>query len=355
MKKRNVYLLGVFVFLLILMNSNKKSSAQSMIPRAYLPIISFEIDPPSPSSSYYIKNASTSALWSSGCSLAIQMAAYPDSATASILHFGQPWQNSAGVYGTRIFNQTVSFVSRYEIEAGAKSFALAYAVCSFLYSNDTFLFLGIGVNNYGSYVNYTHGSTWGDIVDTIETSLVGTSAEHRVFVMGAGDMEPGFNTPTATRNWVLGYFSQPARYMYNFGTADGCPDQNVPGTFDGQCGTPAYPTWKQSDVWFITSGQSGLRAFPEIYAVNGVNADQWYQIALYGYRTGMIFPFTARGSLTQYEACEQRPHKTGCQSSNPYLKNIPDQGWEQLFTALRRDSQTSQTLSYSSDIQWQGE
>jgi hypothetical protein len=82
-------------------------------------------------------------------------------------------------------------------------------------------------------------------------------------------MEPGCNTPTATRSWVLGYFPQPLTYMYNFGTADGCPDQDVPGTF---CGTPTYPTWKQSDVWFITSGKSGLRTFPEIYATNGVHA-----------------------------------------------------------------------------------
>lgn len=354
MKKRSIYLLGIFVFILALINSGEKSSARSMIPRAYLPMISFEINPPSPSLSYYIKDVSSSALWNLGCSLAIQLTSRPDSVAATILHFGQPWQN-AGVYGTRIFDPAVSFVSRSQIEAGARWFAIAYAVCSSIYYNDTYLFLGIGVNNYGSYVNYTHGSTWGNIVDTIDASLVGTSAEYRVFVIGAGDMEPGFNTPTATKNWVLGYFSQPSRYMYNFGTADGCPDQDIPGTFDGQCGTPAYPTWKQSDVWFITSGRSGLRAFPEIYAVNGVHADQWYQIALYGYRTGMIFPFTTRGAITQYEACEQRPYEAGCQPSNPYLKNTPAQGWEQFFTALRRDSRTSQTVPYSSDIQWQGE
>jgi hypothetical protein len=344
----------MFMFILALTNSSERSSAQGMTPRSYLPIIRFEAEPPSPSSSYYIKDASSSALWDLGCSQAIQLALWPDSAAATILHFGQPWRN-AGVYGTRFFDSAVSFVSRSQIEAGAKSFAVAYAVCSSIYYNDTYLFLGIGANNYGPYVNYTHGSAWGSVVDAIDASLIGTSAQNRVFVMGAGDMEPGFNTPVATRDWLLGYFSQPSRYMYNFGTADGCPDQDVPGKFDGQCGTPVYPTWRQSDVWFITSGRSGLRAFPEIYATNGVHADQWYQIALYGYRTGMIFPFIARGALTQYEACEQRPGEDGCQYSSPYLKNTPAQGWEQFFTALRRDPRTSQTVSYSSDIQWQGE
>lgn len=293
-------------------------------------------------------------MWNLGCSLALEMSARPDSAMASILHFGQPWQES-GVYGSRIFDLSVSFVSRSDIEAGVKSFAVSYATCSSIYYNDTYLYLGVGVNNFGPHVNYNHGVAWGNVVGAIEDSLVGTSAQYKVFVVGAGDMEPGFNTPTATQNWVTGYFLRASGYMYNFGTADGCPEQDVPGTFDGQCGTPDYPTWRQSNVWFITSGRSGLRAFPEIYAVNGSHADQWYQIALYGYRTGKLFPFTARGALTQYEACEQLPGEDGCQPGNAFLKNTPAQGWEQLFSALRRDSQTSQGVSYSSDIQWQGE
>lgn len=248
MKKRSIYLLGIFIFIFALINSSEQSSAQSVVPQTYLPLVSFEINPPSPSSSYYIKDASSSELWNLGCSLAIQLAPRTDSAAATILHFGQPWQ-SAGVYGTRIFDSAVSFVSRSQIETVSKSFAVAYAVCSSIYDNDTYLFLGIGVNNFGSYVNYSHGSAWGSVVDTISASLTGTSAENRVFVLGAGDMEPGFNTPTTTRSWVNGYFLQPSRFMYNFGTADGCPDQDVPGTFDGQCGTPSYPTWKQSDVF----------------------------------------------------------------------------------------------------------
>jgi hypothetical protein len=348
----------VVLFLLLLQSSDKVGEAQNrqaITPRAYLPLVSFNLSPPPPSASFYIKDVSPLAMWNLGCSLAVQMSSSNASSAASILHFGQPWRNTSGIYGVRIFDPAVSFVPRSEIESASRSFAVAYGYCSSIYYNNTHLFLGIGVNNFGPHVTYAHGEIWGNIVDTIDASLIGTAAQYRVFVLGAGDLEPGFNTPAATRNWVLGYFSQPSRFTYNFGTADGCPSEDVPGTFDGQCGTPQYPTWKQSDVWFISSGRAGLRAFPEIYATNGVNAEQWYQIALYGYRTGQIFPFVARGSLTQHRACEQRPNEAGCHPNNPYLKNTPTQGWLQFATAIRKDPRTSQVVSYASDIQWQDE
>ena len=271
------------------------------------------------------------------------------------LHFGQPW-NSSGTNGVRIFDSAVSFRTLAQVQSATQSFAGGYSYCSaFTYGNNTFLYIGVGVNNFGPYPSNAHGAAWGTAVDNIIAALDGTISENRVFVLGAGDLEPGFNTPTTTKNWVLGYFSQSNRFLYNFGTADGCPDYDINGTFDGQCGTANYPTWKQSDVWFVSSGRAGLRAFPEIYATSGVNADQWYQIALYGYRTNQLFSFTARGSLTQFEACNQRSNEAGCQPANPYLKNSPSEGWFQFANALRGDPRTDQTVSYSSDIQWQGE
>jgi hypothetical protein len=293
-------------------------------------------------------------MWNLGCDFAISMVGSNQSVVVSILHFGQPWKEG-DEYGVKTHAFGFPFATNAEVVTAAVNFADGYGLCHDLFYSHTALILGIGVNNYGPYVDYENGNIWGQVVSDIETGLDGTFGEHTVLPVGAADMELSFNDEISTTDWFFGYFAGPGDYLYNFGAAEGCPAEDVPGTYDGQCGTPDYPNWRQSDVWFITSGFYGARAFPQIYATDGYNADQWYQIALYGYRTYQLFPFVARGALTQFAACEQRPGEDGCQPGNPYLKNTPQQGWEQFYNALRRDPRTLQDLPYSSDIEYQGE
>lgn len=60
---------------------------------------------------------------------------------------------------------------------------------------------------------------------------------------------------------------------------------------------------------------------------NGANASQWFEMSLYGYlyhgRAMLI-----DSSLTQQGACKQRPQD--CNLDN----NAPNEGWQQLFSAL---------------------
>ena len=56
-----------------------------------------------------------------------------------------------------------------------------------------------------------------------------------------------------------------------------------------------------------------------------------------------------KGAFTQWQACQQFPN--GCGSG---LKNTPAQGWQQLFSELKRNVHTAQSLAWSTDIMWWG-
>lgn len=155
-------------------------------------------------------------------------------------------------------------------------------------------------------------------------------------------------------NWVSGVLDSPTVTLYHYGAAEGCPAVDVPGTFDGDCSTSSpycsggVCTWRQSDVWLISVGQGRIRVIPQIYDNNGRNAQQWYQMALYGYRTSQLRTMDLRGAFTQYRACQQV-----IDPDCPLLDNTPAIGWEQLAIALRQNSSTIRNLPFSTDIRWQ--
>ena len=326
----------------------------------FLPLIADPIgsNAPIPSWSYYIKDISPASMYSSGCELSSQLLNTDEAFAFAALIFGQPWIEN-GVYGVRHYGFGFPFISTAQVAAAATSFATGYANCSIISPNNTRLVLGIGVTNQdsamGEFVTLEHGEAWNQMISVINDNFDDTIIEFQVFTVGAADMEPDFNTAENTTNWVLGFTDQGTNPLYNLGTADGCPYEDVPGIFDGLCGTINFPNWNQSDVWFISAGRAQLRVFPQIYSTNGVNAQQWYQIALYGIRTEQLFSTHFEGALTQFTACEQRNTDEGCLASNPYLKNSPEAGWDQLNIELNNDPQTVQNLPYSSDIQYQGE
>jgi hypothetical protein len=157
-------------------------------------------------------------------------------------------------------------------------------------------------------------------------------------------MELDWNTPANTRAWVDGYASayQGTAWLYNYGDCGRCRSDGVILPVPG---SGANSGWTQEDVWYISWGAGPAWAIPEIYNTLGTNARQWQNIVLYS-RVNHGSPMGIKGTLTQWQACQDRPP---CAGTN----NTPDQGWSQLWNALNADPRTAQDVPWSTDITWQ--
>ncbi len=112
---------------------------------------------------------------------------------------------------------------------------------------------------------------------------------------------------------------------------------------------PLPQNWTVDDIWYVSYGAGAANPLPLIYATDGANAVQWYQMSLYSFTT-YGYPMSIRGTMTQYRACLQRP--LSCDDS---VKNSPSDGYFQLYDALNADPHTAQPLFWSTDINYQGE
>ncbi len=132
--------------------------------------------------------------------------------------------------------------------------------------------------------------------------------------------------------------------LINFGALPGCPYLASPGA---QCGS--YPNvWDKEEVWKVIYGAAPVYPLPEIYLINGVNAQQWYLMSQYSYEKHG-YPVNFMGSLTTYGACKQ---KGGCSGVGWGIDNKPDAGWNQLYQLLVSNPKTTQPLHYASDMCW---
>ena len=93
----------------------------------------------------------------------------------------------------------------------------------------------------------------------------------------------------------------------------------------------------------------GLRCcsypIPEIYNERGVSAAQWQAISHWAVDKGHG-PIIFWGALTQWQACTDQDDS--CEGK----KNLPEQGWKQLWDVLNRDPKTAQNLPVLTDIRW---
>lgn len=254
---------------------------------------------------------------------------------------GPDWIRN-GVYGVYTLNGI--FVPYSVVESAAEGFAAGWWACS---PSNIYLNLGIGVNNYGPYVDSRTGADWANVAKAVATWVSNRGYSDQVTVWGAADLEPSWNSTTNTCAWADGYAGVSGRPpYYDFGSADGCPTSGTRPGIDGTCNNG----WRQSDVWYVSWGVSPAWPLPQIYNTTGANARQWQQISLYGYynQSGRTLYFP--GEMTQYQACQQRG---GCAGTD----NTPSQGWQQLYDALNcygsTPCPTSQSsLPYSTDIKW---
>ena len=284
-------------------------------------------------SSRYMSTTDPAALKRMGCQ---QGKATPDGAVALvILDFGQPWYSAdTGQFGTLIFTSH-TFRATGDIEAAAETYLNAFYLCS---PERAYLRLVVGTSNFGRGVSRTHGAAWAQMINAITAWLnAPPSIASKVSVRGGSDMEPDFGSAAGTRAWVDGYTGAytGSAYLYNYGACSGCAYQRCP-----TC--QPINGWTTEDVWYVSYGAAPAWPVPEIYLTNGIHADQWYRISLYGYlkHAGAI---EFKGALTQWQACQTHGP---CRS----LDNKPDAGFNQLFDALNADPRTTQAPGWASDI-----
>jgi len=257
--------------------------------------------------------------------------------TLVILDFGQPAYDAPTLsYGVYIFG-SYAFRSVSDIAAASEAYLNQFYLCS---PAGAYLYLVVGTVNYGSGVTREHGAAWSTMINNIAAWIVDPpSIASKVTILGGNDMEPSFGGRAQTRAWVDGYTSvfTNTSYLYNYGSCDGCPYSSCPS-----CTPNNY--WSIEDVWYVSWGALPAYPVPEIYLTNGVHADQWYRMSLYGYTNhGQAFAF--KGTLTQWQACQTNGP---CQ----YLDNTPNAGWSQLYTKINNDLRTQKTLGPGSDITW---
>jgi hypothetical protein len=252
----------------------------------------------------------------------------------TVLLYGKPVRVH-GTYGASLYGGPDATTG--QIASAVKRFALGYVACA----RGTFVNLIVATSNCcgrRSEVHYEHGRAWARMVNGIGSWLTARGYAGRVRVRGGSDMEPGYNSAARTWRWWNGYHSVNRHYLYNLGSADGCPQYGT-GRTNGICNNG----WRQSDVYGL-SWRGWAVPLPQIYREDGAQARQWQQIKLYGV-VSRGRSMTIMGPLTQALACRQRGT---CVTTD----NTPSRAWLQLYSALNADPRTRQSLAYSTDIGW---
>lgn len=154
------------------------------------------------------------------------------------------------------------------------------------------------------------GREWAALI-----ASVGDQGNVRVF--GGTDLEPGWGGLDAARAWVSAY-KDSGLVLYSNASADGCP-------LSGH-GGPCANSWNTSALAELVWGGGGV-AIPQIYRLDGAQADQWGVLARLWASTGDVPRFA--GAMTQVRACRQ------VKSANcPQLSLSPGAAREQLQRAV---------------------
>lgn len=327
-------LLALVVFFVNVVHAN---SSLTVTHKIYLPIVFKNYNsPPLATVSRYIgynngnaHNIDSDKMMNLGCLQG--QATQPSQDIAVILFFGQPWYQS-DEYGVKIFDEPhFSFVDIDTVGYWSKWYIYGFWSCA---PADSHLSLAIGTSNYGSYVGFGHGQEWALMVNDVAEYIPLTS------VYGAIDNELNWNGRDASLAWATGYGSVGTREYFYFGACEGCPTEDNPYA-------PPDGDWTLEDVYLMSDGKYLAEAFPQIYGTDGANAEQWYYLSWYAL-INHEYPLTIQGSLTQWNACQERPQKC-----DPNTDNKPEEGWLQLWSSLQKNPATARPLKWSTDMSWQ--
>lgn len=241
-----------------------------------------------------------------------------------VLSFGKPVDGGANGFGKTITNA--------EMVATASAWAAGLAECGVGPWE-----VALGTSNSGGvtrYSGYLGGKAWAKLV-----AAARAESDPRVVIAGAVDLEPGWGPPGQARAWVDGFVDATQARLWNFGSADGCPQ-----TFgaDLTCNNG----WTIDDVlWVSSHAGPNVLAMPQIHTQSGSQARQWAVLAARATEMGM--PLRLAAITVQTAACTQV--SGGCPTTGVSAWD----GWAQLRRYL--DAQRT-TIGFPvgapMDIRW---
>ena len=196
--------------------------------------------------------------------------------------------------------------------------------------------VAVGTSNSGGatpFNGYDGGVFWAQIVEQARAA-----SDPRVLISGANDIEPSWGPVAQARAWVDGFVAASPRRLWNFGSADGCP-QSVGGM---RCNNG----WTIDDVlWVSSHAGPTVMVMPQIHTQSGSQARQWAVIAARGLELNNPVRIGAVGFQTS--ACAQV--RGGC----PTTGNSAWQAWQQLRDALDAIPATAgMAIGAPRDVRW---
>lgn len=196
--------------------------------------------------------------------------------------------------------------------------------------------VSLGTSNSGGvtrYNGYVGGRAWARLVDRARAE-----SDPRTVVSGAVDLEPGWGPPGQARAWVDGYVRTTSSRLWNFGSADACPQSIGKLT----CGNG----WTIDDVlWVSSHAGPSVVAMPQIHTKSGSQARQWAVLAARAIEIGL--PLRIAAITVQTAACSQV--RGGCPTTGVSAWD----GWSQLRRALDANPNTVGTkIGAPMDIRW---
>jgi hypothetical protein len=196
--------------------------------------------------------------------------------------------------------------------------------------------VAVGTSNSGGrtpFNGYDGGVFWAQIVEQARAA-----SDPRVVISGANDIEPSWGPVAQARAWVDGFVAASPRRLWNFGSADGCP-QSMGGM---RCNNG----WTIDDVlWVSSHAGPTVMVMPQIHTQSGSQARQWAVIAARALELNNPLRIGAVGFQTS--ACAQV--RGGC----PTTGNSAWQAWQQLRDALDAVPVTAgMAIGAPRDIRW---
>lgn len=178
--------------------------------------------------------------------------------------------------------------------------------------------VSLGTSNSGSVTGYNGflgGATWARMVEQARAA-----SDTRVAISAAVDLEPGWGPPGQARSWVDGFVRASSLRLWNFGSADGCP-QSV--STDLTCNNG----WTIDDVlWVSSHAGPNVFAMPQIHTQSGSQSRQWAVMAARA--AAMSMPLRIGSITIQTSACSQV--RGGCPTTGISAWD----GWAQLRRAI---------------------
>lgn len=197
--------------------------------------------------------------------------------------------------------------------------------------------VSIGTSNSGAvtrYNGYSGGATWARLVTRARAA-----SDPRVNVTGSVDLEPGWGPPGQARAWVDGYVATTQVRLWNFGSADGCPQTYLSKL---TCNNG----WTIDDVlWVSSHAGPNVVAMPQIHTQSGSQARQWAVMAARG--IALAKPLRLAAITVQTAACSQV--RGGCPTTGVSAWD----GWTQVRNAIDKIPIAAGTpVGAPMDIRW---